>query len=70
MKIKIRHIEYYLPEEVITNAKLAMENPEWDFNLIESKTGIFSRHIVGNSEFASDLAVRAAERVLQKEAQT
>lgn len=67
MKITIRHIEYHLPEKLVTNAELAMENPEWDFNLIESKTGIFSRHIVGDTELASDLAVRAAERVFEKD---
>ncbi len=67
MKIKIRHIEYHLPEKLVTNAELAMENPEWDFRLIESKTGILSRHIAENTERASDLAVRAAERVFEKE---
>ncbi|MBU1932052.1 ketoacyl-ACP synthase III [Patescibacteria group bacterium] len=63
MDAKISHIEYYLPETLVTNEDLAKENPEWKFNLIEPKTGVFSRHIAGIDERASDLAVAAAEKL-------
>lgn len=66
MNAKISHIEYYLPEHEITNKDLAKSNPSWDFNLIQPKTGIFSRHIAKDTERASDLAVCAAERLIQK----
>jgi len=63
---KINHIEYYLPEKIVTNKDLAKENPDWNFDLIEPKTGVLSRHITTQSEHASDLAVRAAEKLLEK----
>ena len=63
---KITHIEYYLPGKIVTNKDLAKDNPDWDFKLIEPKTGILSRHIAGEGESASDLAVRAAERLFEK----
>ncbi len=65
MKTKISRIEYYLPDKVVTNEDLAGENPEWDFNLIEPKTGILTRHIAGEKEHASDLAVCAAEKLFE-----
>ena len=66
MGVKIGHIEYHLPEKIVTNKDLSLENPDWDFRLIESKTGIFCRHIAEKDEKASDLAVCAAEKIFQK----
>ncbi|NQT23223.1 MAG: ketoacyl-ACP synthase III [Candidatus Omnitrophica bacterium] len=63
---KIAHIEYCLPERIVTNKDLTKENPDWDFSLIEPKTGILSRHITTQNERASDLAVRAAEKLFEK----
>ena len=53
MKAYVKRIEYYLPEMV-------EENPP---NRLRKKTGIFRRHICAENEIASDLAVRAAEKV-------
>ena len=66
MNVKISHLEYHLPDKVVTNEYLSKVNPEWDFSLIEAKTGIRSRHIAGENEKASDLAVLAAEKIFQK----
>lgn len=66
MNAKITHIEYYLPEKVVTNSDLVKENPDWDFSRIEAKTGVKSRHIAGEDERASDLAIKAAELLLNK----
>ncbi|MFC1576160.1 3-oxoacyl-ACP synthase III family protein [Candidatus Omnitrophota bacterium] len=63
---KINHIEYYLPDKIVTNKDLAKENPDWNFDLIESKTGVLSRHVTTQNEHASLLAVRAAEKLLEK----
>lgn len=62
----ISGIGYYLPEKIITNRDLVKDNPDWDFRLIEPKTGILSRHIAGKDESASDLAVRAAEILFKR----
>ena len=66
MGVKIGHIEYHLPEKIVTNKDLSLENPDWNFRSIESKTGIFCRHIAEKDEKASDLAVCAAEKIFQK----
>lgn len=50
----IRAIEYYLPDQVIHN------DPT---DRMTSKIGIEQKHISKEDEFASDLAVRAAEKV-------
>jgi 3-oxoacyl-[acyl-carrier-protein] synthase-3 len=48
---------------VETNQDLAAEFPEWNLDLIYSKTGIGARHIAAPQECASDLAVAAAEKL-------
>ena len=53
MKAYIRKIEYYLPDKV-------EENP---MGRLRKKTGIERRHICSENEIASDLAVKAAERL-------
>lgn len=56
-------IEYFLPGKVLTTQDLSREFPEWRVEKIESKTGIQERHIAGPEEFASDLAVAAAQKL-------
>lgn len=53
MKAYIKKIEYYLPEKV-------EENPA---GRLRKKTGIERRHICSEDEIASDLAVKAAEKL-------
>jgi len=65
MNAKITHIEYYLPEKTLTNEDLARDNPAWNFGLIAPKTGVLSRHIAVEGESASDLAIRAAELLIE-----
>src|SRR5512141_868858 len=59
----IRHIEYHLPAEVVTNSDLSAAFPEWPVEKIEQKTGISERHIAAPGECSSDLAARAAEKL-------
>lgn len=63
MAAKISAIEYALPEHEVTNAELALLYPEWTVEKIYGKTGIMSRHIAASDEFASDLAIKAAEKL-------
>jgi 3-oxoacyl-[acyl-carrier-protein] synthase III len=63
MTARISAIEYILPECIVTNEQLALEYPEWTVKKIYEKTGIMNRHIAAPDEFASDLAVKAAERL-------
>ncbi len=61
----LRAVEYHLPEATLTNEELVERFPDWSAEKIEAKTGIRSRRVTSESELASDLAVAAAERLLQ-----
>lgn len=61
----IRSIEYHLPERVVTNADLAREFPEWGVERISKKTGFDARHVAGENECSSDLAVAAAQKLFE-----
>lgn len=65
MRAQIAAVAYHLPERVLTNEELAALFPEWTAPKIEQKLGIAERHIAADDECASDLAVRAAERLFQ-----
>jgi 3-oxoacyl-[acyl-carrier-protein] synthase-3 len=60
-------IAVHLPARVETNEQLQAEFPNWDMDLILSKTGIAARHIAEPSECSSDLAVAAAEKLFTEQ---
>ena len=63
MDAYIRAIEYYLPENVLTNDDMAAMFPEWPAEKIFAKVGVEVRHISAPDESASDMAVKAAEKL-------
>ena len=69
MKISIKKIEYYLPEKIEDGSILKADNPKWDINKIEEKTGISKRYISKKDETTFDLAFKAAEKILSSEEQ-
>lgn len=56
MKAYIKKIAYYLPEKI-------EENPR---NRLTKKTGILRRHICSETEIASDLAIKAAQKLFNQ----
>jgi len=62
----IKSIEYDLPENLLTNEMLAAEFPEWSLEKIEKKTGIAVRHIAKTDECASDMGVRASQKLFAR----
>ena len=64
---KIKQVEYYLPERILTNEELEKAYPEWSATKLEKKVGIKQRHIAGPNETSLDLATKAAIKVLEKE---
>ncbi len=66
MKAKIESIAYYLPEYILSNEDLEKENPAWNRDLLESRTGVRFRHIAQEHETALDLAVRACEKLFRE----
>lgn len=66
-KAFIKKIEYYLPERILTNEEIAKRFPEWPAEKIANKIGILERHIASEDETATDLACKAAEKLISDE---
>ncbi|XVN41637.1 MAG: beta-ketoacyl-ACP synthase III [Rickettsia endosymbiont of Argas persicus] len=64
MTCKIIGCGGYLPSKIVSNDELAQfvdTNDEW----IKTRTGITQRHIAGDSEYTSHLALKSAEQAIQ-----
>jgi 3-oxoacyl-[acyl-carrier-protein] synthase-3 len=59
-------IAYSLPDAILGNAELALLYPGWTEEKILAKTGIVERHVAGESETATDLAIRAASKLFEE----
>ena len=66
MNAFIKGISYYLPEYVLTNEELIKDFPEWSVEKVAAKIGIKERHIATDDVCASDLAVKAAEKLIEE----
>lgn len=66
MKAFIKAIEYYLPDRIVTNENLVQEFPEWTVEKIATKVGVNKRHVASKEETATDLAIKAAEKLFIK----
>jgi len=64
MPAAIRGIEYYLPEDVLTNEELSRVFPEWLACQIEAKLGIVERRVAAPGETSADLAFLAADKLI------
>jgi 3-oxoacyl-[acyl-carrier-protein] synthase III len=65
--IRIESIAYALPERCLTNSELRAEYPDWDFERLEMRTGVFRRYVAAEGETALDFAVRACERLMAED---
>lgn len=63
-KAFISNIEYYLPDNLITNEFLSHKFPEWSPEKITSKTGVTKRFKSKKNEVSSDLAYKAAKKLI------
>ncbi len=61
----IKTIEYFLPNKIITNEILKIENPEWGMDKVFERSGVKQRHIASNNETALDLARCALKNLLK-----
>ena len=59
----IRAIKSFLPANKLTNEQLAEQFGDWHASQILSKTGVAERGIAAANECASDLGVKAAQRL-------
>jgi 3-oxoacyl-[acyl-carrier-protein] synthase-3 len=65
-KAYIKGISYYLPEQKFTNSELSAKFKDWGEEKIFNKTGIKNRHITQVDEYASDLAIKAANLLFKE----
>jgi len=63
MQAAIDAISYFLPADVLGNADLSEQHPEWSVDKIADKTGIARRHIASAQTCSSDLAVESARKL-------
>lgn len=66
MGAEIKAIEYIFPNNILSNDDLSIEFPEYDFKKFEKKVGIKQRYIVEENETALTLAIKAVEKLFQK----
>jgi 3-oxoacyl-[acyl-carrier-protein] synthase III len=66
MDAYLNFIDYYLPADKLTNEMINIDHPEWSADKISQKTGIFSRAIARENEFASDMAISAAQNLFSR----
>lgn len=62
----IKAISYYLPERVVTNEEIVSDFPEWTVEKIAEKVGVRQRHVAGEEECVTDLAVKVAEKLFSE----
>ena len=66
MKVYIKGISYYLPEQIVTNEDLVKEFPEWSVDKVAAKVGVYSRHLAAENETAGDMAEKAARMLFDE----
>ena len=62
-RTSVKAIAYSLPATLVTNDDLRREHPEWEFERLEKRAGVFNRYIAAERETALDFAVRACEQL-------
>jgi 3-oxoacyl-[acyl-carrier-protein] synthase-3 len=64
--MRIVDIAVGLPDAVLTNEQMCVENPEWDMTKVAGRSGVLSRHIAAAGETALDLALAACRHLLSR----
>ncbi len=59
----IKAISYYLPKTTVSNEDIIADFPEWTVEKIAAKVGVISRHISADNETATDMAIKAAQKL-------
>lgn len=63
----IEAISCAFPQRSVTNDELRAIHPEWDFDRLEGRTGVFKRYVASDGETALDFAVRACQELESQE---
>lgn len=63
IRVGIEALAYALPSSVLTNEQLKQDYPDWDFERLGKRAGVFTRHIAAKDETALDFALWACEQL-------
>jgi 3-oxoacyl-[acyl-carrier-protein] synthase-3 len=63
MNSYIKAISYYLPEKRLINSEIKTLHPDWNVDEMEQYTGVKTRYIAADDEYASDMAEKAAKKL-------
>jgi 3-oxoacyl-[acyl-carrier-protein] synthase-3 len=64
--ITIESIACAFPATRLTNDELRAAYPDWDFDRLEKRTGVFTRYVAADGETALDFAVRACKQLAEE----
>jgi 3-oxoacyl-[acyl-carrier-protein] synthase-3 len=64
--MRIVDIAVGLPNRIVTNEQMCLENPEWDMIKVAGRSGVRSRHVAGVGETALDLALVACRDLFSR----
>lgn len=65
-KAFIKYVAYCLPDKVVTNEAIVNDFPEWSVEKITEKVGVNQRHVAAVDETATDLAEKAAIKLIEE----
>ena len=65
-KAFIKYVAYCLPDKVVTNEAIVNDFPEWSVEKITEKVGVNQRHVAAEDETATDLAEKAAIKLIEE----
>jgi 3-oxoacyl-[acyl-carrier-protein] synthase III len=61
--IAIEAISCAFPTRRLSNTELQTLHPDWNFDRLEQRTGVFSRYVASNGETALDFALQACQQL-------
>ena len=65
IEVGIEGIEFFLGQINSTNVNLSSENPDWDFDKIIERSGVYSRPLAEKGLTALDLGYQAAINLVE-----
>ena len=68
MRIEVKGISEYLPEQVIDNDSFRKQHPDWNMGLVVERAGVQRRHIARADETALDLSLEACKKLFSQHA--
>ena len=63
--LKIDKISYHLPNDPVLNKDIIKNNPNWNLNNINARTGVNTRYYASEDETALDMSIKACKKLFK-----